>query len=108
MSKPSTGKTVRFSLDPDHPPTMTQAQLARLQAMKEEDIDFSDIPRSPPDAVWHRASALIPDTKQQVTLRLDRDVLEFFKQSGKRYQTRINSVLRAFVEAQPRPGRKTG
>jgi len=39
-------------------------------------------------------------TKSQVTLRLDRDVLEFFRKDGQRYQTRINAALRAFVEHQ--------
>lgn len=38
--------------------------------------------------------------KTQVTLRLDRDILEFFKKDGKRYQTRINAVLREFARTQ--------
>ncbi|MDR3443760.1 BrnA antitoxin family protein [Dyella sp.] len=45
-------------------------------------------------------SARTPSPKQKVTLRLDRDVVAFFKQGGKGFQTRINQVLRAYIEAQ--------
>jgi len=57
-----------------------------------------------PDAVWTKA-AEIPSAKRQVTLRIDADVLDYFKHTGKRYQTRINAVLRTYVEAQSDSGR---
>jgi len=41
----------------------------------------------------------LPPTKKQITLRIDAEVLEFFKRTGKRYQSRMNAVLRAYVEA---------
>lgn len=100
MSNATTGKTVRFTLDPANLPKLSAATKARLDAMTDEDIDFSDIPRSPPDAEWTRPG--IPfsiENKQQVTLRLDREVLDYFRHGGKRYQTRINSVLRAYMHA---------
>ncbi len=100
MSTSNTGRTVRFTLDPDTPLSVEdEARLARLTDMPDSEIDLTDIPESPPDAVWYKPGALIPDTKQQVTLRLDRDVLEYFRDTGKRYQTRINSVLRAYMQA---------
>jgi uncharacterized protein (DUF4415 family) len=40
-----------------------------------------------------------PGTKQALTLRIDRDVVEFFRETGKGYQTRMNAVLRAYMEA---------
>lgn len=98
MNRSNTGKTVRLTLDPSNPPTLTEEQAARLDSMKDQDIDYSDIPAQAGSA-WYKPGALIPDTKQQVTLRLDRDVLEYFRLGGSRYQTRINAVLRAFVEA---------
>lgn len=53
-----------------------------------------------PDAKWLAAAQLImPRSKETVTLRLDPDVLAWFRQNGPGYQTRINAVLRAFVEA---------
>jgi uncharacterized protein (DUF4415 family) len=47
------------------------------------------------------ARVVLPAVKEVVTLRLDPDVLAWFRQDGRGYQTRINAVLRAFVEAQP-------
>ncbi|MEM6842298.1 MAG: BrnA antitoxin family protein [Bacteroidota bacterium] len=41
-----------------------------------------------------------PKKKEQITLRLDEDILSFFRQTGRGYQTRINNALRAFVQAQ--------
>jgi uncharacterized protein (DUF4415 family) len=92
--------TVTFSLDPRNLPPLTAQQREELQAvaaMPDEAIDYSDAPFRPA-AVWARPVSV--PSKQQVTLRLDEDVLDFFKSGGKRYQTRINAVLRAFMESQ--------
>lgn len=74
----------------------------RLRDQRDEDIDFSDIPELTPEAfaraVARRGMRPVP-RKEQVTLRLDADVLAWFKSQGKGYQTRINDLLRAFVEA---------
>jgi uncharacterized protein (DUF4415 family) len=70
--------------------------------MKDEDIDFSEIPEWTPEmfarAVVRRGLKPTP-AKAQLTLRLDQDVLEWFKQQGRGYQTRINALLRAYMEA---------
>ncbi len=51
-------------------------------------------------ADWFRQAALLePQPKKAVSIRLDEDVLDWFKQRGRGYQTRINAVLRAYVEA---------
>ena len=102
MSNKRTEKIVKFRLDPAHPPRLTAKQKARLQNMTDADIDFSDIP--PQRGVnWTRPGALVPtENKQQITLRLDADVLKFFKKTGKRYQSRINAALREYVEAHKR------
>jgi uncharacterized protein (DUF4415 family) len=92
---------VSFELNPANPPDLTQNQQTRLMAlaaMPDAQIDYSDIARSSKDAVWHRVSALTPsDNKQQITLRLDADILNYFKATGKRYQNRINAALRDYV-----------
>lgn len=54
---------------------------------------YSDAPYLP-DAVWMKA-AVSPHTKKQITLRIDAEALEFFKHTGKRYQSRMNAVLRS-------------
>ena len=94
--------TVKLTLDLNNLPALTSEQKARLTAlaaMPDEQIDTSDAPFRP-DAVWMKAADQLPHTKQQITLRIDAEVLDFFKDTGKRYQSRINAVLRSYVEAQ--------
>ena len=64
--------------------------------MKDEDIDTSDIPELTAD--FFKKAVLWPGTKKQITLRLDPDVIDFFKKKGRGYQTLINAVLRKYVE----------
>ena len=70
--------------------------------MKDEDIDFSDLPELTPEmfanAVVRKNFKAIP-RKDQITLRIDQDVIDFFKEEGRGYQTRINQLLRAYMDA---------
>ncbi len=80
----------------------------RLAAMKDDDIDLGDIPPLSPEffANGIMRTGLRPvQRKKQITLRLDEDVLKFFKKLGKGYQTRINQVLKAYAEAHHKPAR---
>lgn len=71
----------------------------RLEAMPDEDIDYSDIP--PVDENFFKTGKLrMPKTKPLISIRIDDDVLEWFKAQGPGYQTRINAVLRMYKEAQ--------
>jgi uncharacterized protein (DUF4415 family) len=76
------------------------AQLARLAAMNDKDIDTSDIPELP-DQNWAFAKrpGLYRPVKKPVTLRLDVDLVEWFKSHAPEggYQTAINRVLRRYV-----------
>jgi uncharacterized protein (DUF4415 family) len=75
-------------------------RLAAVAARPDSEIDYSDIPRQTAAVQWTRPGALVPsENKQQITLRLDSDVLSFFKETGKRYQSRINAALREYVKA---------
>jgi uncharacterized protein (DUF4415 family) len=98
-------KIVRYEFDPTNPPPLTEAQqaeLAALAAMRDEDIDFSDIPEVLDWSGAVRGKFYRP-VKQQVTLRLDADVLHWFKANGGRgYQTRINAALRRAIEDERR------
>jgi uncharacterized protein (DUF4415 family) len=81
---------------------MTEAEMQALRDLRDEDIDFSDIPRLTSSG-WRRVSDLIPaENKKQITLRLDADVIEFFRGTGRRYQSRINAALRDYVNAHKR------
>ncbi|MGB0670656.1 MAG: BrnA antitoxin family protein [Rhodospirillales bacterium] len=62
-------------------------------------MDVSDIPELSAD-FWQKAQWVEPPAKADVHMKLDQDVVDFFKQGGQGYQTRINAVLRAFVDAQ--------
>lgn len=67
--------------------------IAAIAAMKDEDIDFSDIPLV---LDWSKAEMgkFYRPPKKAVTMRLDADVLEWLKGYGKGYQTRVNLLLR--------------
>ncbi|MFT5330800.1 MAG: hypothetical protein ACI9TB_000965 [Parasphingorhabdus sp.] len=78
-----------------------EKELAALDAMRDEDIDLSDVPEVTDWSAAGRGKFYRP-VKEQVTLRLDADVLHWFKQSGSGYQTRINAALRRFVEEDER------
>jgi uncharacterized protein (DUF4415 family) len=70
--------------------------------MRDEDIDFSDIPETTDEQFARmvvRKGLGDARTKEQVTLRLDADVLAWFRGLGKGYQTQINSLLRAYMDA---------
>ena len=73
----------------------------RLEALRDDRIDFSDTPELTPEmfarAVVRRGLKPVP-RKQQLTIRVDSDVLEWYKRQGAGYQTRINALLRAYME----------
>jgi uncharacterized protein (DUF4415 family) len=74
----------------------------RLKALGDDEIDFSDIPPLEKD-FFANAELRLPEAKQTVTIRLDADVLDWFKSQGKGYQTRMNAVLRMYMEARRGP-----
>ena len=76
------------------------SNLKEIEAMGDADIDFSDIPEVTDFTGWTRGKFYRP-VKQQLTLRLDADVVHWFKThagEGRGYQTKINAALRRFVE----------
>ena len=85
----------------------SETDFERLDAMEDDDIDFSDVPEVPPEMF---AEALVRkglqpvQRKVQLTVRLDADVLSWFKAQGKGYQTRMNAILRAYKEAHETSG----
>jgi uncharacterized protein (DUF4415 family) len=94
-------KLVRYkSLDDMAPPRplsrafreMSDAEAERRAAA---DADAGVIP----PGFWDNARVLLPETKQQITLRLDPEVLRWFRRTGKGYQSRMGAVLKSYVEA---------
>ncbi|MDF0665692.1 MAG: BrnA antitoxin family protein [Nitrospira sp.] len=76
-----------------------KSDVARLDRLKDRDINYSEIPPLDP-SFFKKATQAWPPAKQQVTVRLDVDVLNWLKLHGKGYQTRLNRILRAAMEHQ--------
>jgi uncharacterized protein (DUF4415 family) len=74
-----------------------QEQLKQLEAMPDSEIDFSDIPEV---TDWSGAvrGGLYKPVKKPYSLRLDADIVAWFKAKGDGYQTRINAALREYVQ----------
>ncbi|MCL6707077.1 BrnA antitoxin family protein [Pseudomonas sp. R2.Fl] len=79
---------------------------ARVDAMTDEDIEraMRDDPdwEGLMDIDWSKAKWVDPTRKKAISIRLDEEVIDFFQATGKGYQTRINAVLRHFVDEQRR------
>ena len=82
-------------------------ELEDLRRMKDEDIDFTDIPEK---TDWSRAvvGKFYRPIKESLTIRIDADVLAWFKAQGKGYQTRINAMLREAIADHIKRGRMKG
>ncbi|HGY9638801.1 TPA: BrnA antitoxin family protein [Pseudomonas putida] len=78
----------------------SRTDWSRLARQDDKDIDTSDIPVLDQD--FFRQAELRVPAKQTVTIRLDSDVLAWFKEQGSGYQTRINQLLRQYMQAQQR------
>ncbi len=76
----------------------SRTNWAKIDALKDKAIDTSDIPEQG-KAFFKRAVLRLPEPKTAVTIRLDQQVLKWFKAKGPGYQTRINALLRAYMEA---------
>ena len=74
-----------------------KTEIKKLASMPDEEIDLSD---SPETTDWSKAIVgnYYRPVKKQVTLRLDADMLKWFKTRGGKYQTHINQVLRRYME----------
>ena len=82
---------------------------AKVDALTDEDIAraVADDPDAAPlDLDWSKAVLVYPKLKSTISIRIDPDILKFFKSRGRGYQTRMNAVLRAYMEHEL--SRKTG
>jgi uncharacterized protein (DUF4415 family) len=84
---------------------ISKERLKAIEAIKDSDIDYSDIPELDAD-FWEKATLRMPEPKKGVYIRIDTDVVDWLKAQGKGYQTRINSILRAYYEAHKEQPRK--
>jgi uncharacterized protein (DUF4415 family) len=96
---------VRYSLQ-DLAAMPDRTDWARLERMTDEEIEAAV--RDDPDAgpfeldedFWRNAKLVLPPPKELISIRVDKDVLDWFRSLGRGYQTRMNMVLRSFMEHQ--------
>ena len=98
---PSGEHIVRFSA---HEHQQGRTDWHALDALTDEDIEraIAEDPDSAPplDADWFRTAELvIPAAKAAISIRVDNDVMDWFKTHGRGWQTRMNAVLRAYAKA---------
>ena len=82
---------------------------ARVDALTDEDIAkavASDSDAAPIDIDWSDAVLVIPAKKKAISIRLDEDVLDFFKREGEGYQRRMNAVLRSYMQQKSKPKKR--
>lgn len=78
-------------------------ELLELSETQVLEAAASDPDALPTDAsFWADATVVMPKNKQQITLKLDPEIIDFFKQGGRGCNTRINAVLKSYVEAHAR------
>lgn len=78
--------------------SISKRRLEEIKAIKDKDIDLSDIPELD-ESFWKNAVLTHPEKKERLTIRFDAEVVQWFKQQGQGYQTRMNAVLKSFYEA---------
>ena len=92
-------------------PSRGKTNFARLRKLTDAEIEASikDDPDWSDDFDWSEAVLVIPPRKKAISIRVDEDVLDYFKHEGAGYQRRINAVLRTYVEQKrkaPRPKKR--
>ena len=82
-------------------PSRGRADLIRLREMTEAEIESTSPPTlaNLPEGFWDSAKVVTPPPKEAISMRVDQDVLEWFRSQGPRYQTRMNAVLRSYMDA---------
>ncbi len=87
-----------------------RADLARLRGVSEREIRATSPPElaNLPDDFWDEAKVIEPATKLPISLRVDADVLHWFKTQGPRYQSRMNAVLRSYMTQRRQVRRRAG
>jgi uncharacterized protein (DUF4415 family) len=105
MSAKPIAKSSRRSAVPTH----GRAKLAKLRRTSDADIKRSSPEelRDLPQDFWDDAVPMMPAAKVPISLRVDSDVLEFFRETGPRYQSRMNAVLRSYMERTSTSGHTT-
>lgn len=77
--------------------TISKERLEQIEAIPDKEIDYTDIAQTD-EAFWEKAELRMPQPKKGIYLRLDQDLLDWLKHQGPGYQTRINAILRSYMQ----------
>jgi uncharacterized protein (DUF4415 family) len=89
--------------------TLSKTDYKKINKLSDNEINYSDIPETD-EEFWSDAQVLFPSKKTHLSIRLDDDIISWFKQFGRGYQTKINAVLRSYIsntqkaQAKSQPG----
>jgi len=75
---------------------LSKTNYDKLDNLSDNDINYSDIPETD-EEFWNDAEVVFPSNKTHLSIRLDDDIISWFKQFGRGYQTKINAVLRSYI-----------
>ena len=78
--------------------TPSQSNWDAVDKLAEADLIDESLPEL--DETFWQEAVFVPGPKRQITLRIDQDVVEYFRSQGPGYQRRMNAVLRRYVQAQ--------
>ena len=78
--------------------SIDKKRIHEIKSIKDKNIDYSDISELDDD-FWLNAKPVYPNHKKAISIRLDQDIIDYFKSDGRGYQSKINNVLRTYVEA---------
>jgi len=77
----------------------SKKRISEIKKIKESKINYDDIPELD-TSFFKKAKIRLPEPKKTISIRVDSDILDWFKSSGPGYQTKINAVLKVYVESQ--------
>ena len=78
----------------------SKTDMAKLRQKDDKNINYEDSPATT-KKFWKDAEIFMPQHKVHISLRLDEDTINYFKEEGDGYQSRINAVLKAFINTHP-------
>lgn len=78
----------------------SRTDMSKLRRKDEKSINYEDSPATT-KAFWKDAEVFMPQHKIPISLRLDEDIISYFKEEGKGYQSKINAILKAYINTHP-------
>lgn len=78
----------------------SRTSMIKLRQKGDENINYEDSPATTKE-FWKDADVFMPQPKVHISLRLDEDIINYFKEEGKGYQSKINAVLKSYIHTHP-------